>query len=66
MAIADIITGGYGSFSTVYAIPTRGFAVAPSTPPVDIRGFVSMRTHLVADVELQSREVTTVHLQSSN
>ena len=27
MAIADIITGGFGTFSTVNMIPTRGFSV---------------------------------------
>ena len=31
MAIADIITGGFGTFSSVNMIPTKGFTIGTDT-----------------------------------
>jgi len=59
MAIKDIVTVGYGSFSSVNKIPTRGFGSAPSVPGVEMR-IIGDRLHwAISDNSLHYRQKNT-------
>jgi hypothetical protein len=64
MAISDIITGGFGTFSTAFKIPTRGFSIGTSIVVVTTVGCVqvlAMPTYGLVVFDMATGAVATYH-----
>ena len=62
MAIKDVVTGGFGSFSSVNKIPTRGFSIGAAIT-VDA---ASIHYRVESDQPHYRPESDQVHYRSEN
>jgi len=59
MAIKDIVTVGYGSFSSVNKIPTRGFGSVVQIPGIEYRAADTRLHYRASDNRLHYRAADT-------